>query len=1064
MTKTISIKRRLALLLVLAFTCVAQGWANSKYYAKLTANVTPTGSGTVYVNTSNSDDGGTNYSPSSSKQDGGENKSGQKYTFYAFAKANSGYNFAGWAKTEDGDVISTTIPYTVEIQTPTEEGTKEETIYAKFTKQISTTITFLKPENGSYTASDGTNTITDEGTITTENTITLKATAKEGYKALGWYTTTDGGKTKTYFSFDASTSQSFSESKTVGCDFIPKDAPVFIVKTAPKVPYTDLTAADQAAGTGGVIVLISDGTLAKGSYTISNGHTLLIPYDVDNTVTTTTPTVTQTWKKPSCYKKLSLADGADITVYGAISVGGTQYSTSNRMETSHGGPGTPTGPLGQIDMSKGGTITLKSGSHLYAWGYITGQNEGQGGNTTGIGSIVAESGSKVYETFVIGDWHGGSATQKFDASKKVFPFNQYYIPNIEVPMTLEYGATEKTVCNIAAGLGNDKTPYNIPVEDLISNSSGLFLMKEGSTIKKWYDAQTDNAHFELSGNVDISSIEVNLAGYLTAKSSSYVLPLTSNMKIECKSGTLTVPNEVELLPGAKLTIDEGATAIVQSNAYLFDLDNWDGYAYSHYWNCLDFRITSHKTYTWFEDNNSHAKKDLSDACLDVNGTLQIEGSGKLYTTEAGANICSSKGTGKIILKTKPTATSTVNQIKDLSTEATINVTAAQLHNANTDYPYTATAGMTLDEDNGTSHTVYYRDGVWGPYFQYNTTDNGSLVLDNNYPVKATDVTKAVTEKCAESKPLSIDLSNADIEGGLTTDNIATLRAAMGATATTGTDGSTVAATNPNGLLLVPSTISGIDADETENVVVVTGTGDSRTVTAKSLVITDKKPIGVPMDMKATKATYTRSNSTYTSDGVNQWGTICLPYKVKSEGNIQYYKFTGLSDNVIHMEKVDEVEANTPALYAYGESGGTITISGEDIDVKATPAEQTPDNVKLGTETVKFIGVLNQEKIKFTADENSPYIYISKNVFYRPTKKDITLRPQRAYFKTNGTVSAKQFIISDDGTTGINDINSEFNEKTIVGYYTVNGTKHDSLQPGLNIVRFSDGTTQKVMVK
>ncbi|MBO4841670.1 MAG: leucine-rich repeat protein [Bacteroidaceae bacterium] len=55
-----------------------------------------------------------------------------------------------------------------------------------------------------------------------------------------------------------------------------------------------------------------------------------------------------------------------------------------------------------------------------------------------------------------------------------------------------------------------------------------------------------------------------------------------------------------------------------------------------------------------------------------------------------------------------------------------------------------------------------------------------------------------------------------------------------------------------------------------------------------------------------------------------------------------------------------------------------------------------------------------------------------------------------------------FIIDPDYETGVeNNMSTEPTEKS---YFTVDGCKQASLQKGINIIRYSDGTTKKVLVK
>ncbi len=58
---------------------------------------------------------------------------------------------------------------------------------------------------------------------------------------------------------------------------------------------------------------------------------------------------------------------------------------------------------------------------------------------------------------------------------------------------------------------------------------------------------------------------------------------------------------------------------------------------------------------------------------------------------------------------------------------------------------------------------------------------------------------------------------------------------------------------------------------------------------------------------------------------------------------------------------------------------------------------------------------------------------------------------------------KDFFITEDEPTGIDEAASGA-EVTEVCRYNVNGQRIDSAQPGVNIVRYSDGTMRKVYVK
>ena len=139
---------------------------------------------------------------------------------------------------------------------------------------VQATTTFQPAENGSYTV-DGVE-ITEETTKTQQSTVayTLAATPAAGFKFVGWYSVTE----KKYLSSDTSATMNFDLDQTITAIFTGEKDPVFDVSGA---KFTDLNKANEYAvnNSKSKIVLVSDGTLSGGEYTISSGVTLLIPFD-----------------------------------------------------------------------------------------------------------------------------------------------------------------------------------------------------------------------------------------------------------------------------------------------------------------------------------------------------------------------------------------------------------------------------------------------------------------------------------------------------------------------------------------------------------------------------------------------------------------------------------------------------------------------------------------------------------------------------------------------------------------------------------------------------------------
>lgn len=390
--------------------------------------------------------------------------------------------------------------------------------------------------------------------------------------------------------------------------------------------YDDLNAANTAAGSSGRIVLLNSGTLAAGNYTINSGVTLQIPFNADETQCTTKPEYAiyqSSYTTPTVYRQLTLSSGANITVNGAL-----MLSASNSGTQGHSG--SPSGPCSYVYMNDNSSITLNSGANLYAWGFIYGS-----------GSVTAKSGSHVYECFQIMDWRGGTATSSLLLSKKVFPFTQYYVQNVEVPMALESGATEHIYS--AANMSSSLTQFDFL---FIGNSDKCFFkLSDGYLIKDYIESK-DRLSIKVYGTFALGYMEQKISFY-TLDTRDYALPINNNISIEIMSGNTTVPYNMAMLPGSELTIAKGATVTVSNNAqvYVFDANDWNGkqYVYSaRDWNPIYY--APGKTYT-------REAADLVDAAVIVKGTLTTNSStGQLYTTSAGGGYYhkSASGTWKVV--------------------------------------------------------------------------------------------------------------------------------------------------------------------------------------------------------------------------------------------------------------------------------------------------------------------------------------------------------------------------------------------------------------------------------
>mgnify|MGYP002795605775 CR=1 FL=1 len=538
----------------------------------------------------------------------------------------------------------------------------------KLVSDVTATTTFLPAENGSYTV-DGKK-VTEKFSKTQSSTqaYALVATPASGYKFYGWYSVTEDKLLST----DLQTSLNIEADKTIIAKFVPLTTPTFDVDGK---SFIDLEKAVDYAHKNGkkLVTLVEDGSIS-GNYTIPSGITLLIPFDEAKTCYTATPTATTVESAAKPFRTLTMAEGSSITLASgaAISVGGQYYAASG------GKQGKIVGPYGFIKMESGSAITVQSGANLYAWGFISGS-----------GSVTVQSGGSVYEWYQVLDFRGGSASSEM--GNKVFPFNQYAVQNVEVPLTLHAGASETVYTAVYAIRKINPTSIPFIADD------GMFKLVSGS-LTKAYDGSTDRVIYTVNGEAEVNSLNLKLAG-MSVSSSSYVLPLTNNMTINLTSGSkLTVNQTAALLPGVQASIAKGAELVVPSgkSIYIYDVDEWGGYCGAGDAQYMSVVVAPGRT---------GKRAPLADAKVDVNGKLTAIGG--IYTTASGADICSSEGTGQYVRQGAPGAeTKTYQYTQKSGVKAhEIPITPARLHNADGSYADT--------KDAHSDTTFYYSNGVWG---------------------------------------------------------------------------------------------------------------------------------------------------------------------------------------------------------------------------------------------------------------------------------------------------------------------------------------------------------------
>ena len=527
--------------------------------------------------------------------------------------------------------------------------------------------------------------------VTHTDGIELTATPANGAEFLGWI----NGETCEFYTKEATYAINPTANETLEAVFINADSKAHYL-VADKYLINDFKeATDKALGMSKkVVALMNDATLTAGEYEVPAGVTLLIPFDDKNTLYTDVPKGTHdAYKTPVAYRTLTMADGAKLIVNGAVSLSAMQYAANGGGR----GSGAPTGDVSFLDLKKGSSVTVNDGAYLYAYGYIVGE-----------GTVTAKDGATIFENFQIEDFRGGTATTNMAADNTlpvegseeganhgVLPLSQYYVQNIEVPLTLEAGAVEYTYTSIFM----ENTLFGAAVA-FISDRDAMFNLTSGNVTKS-YDGSTDRLIVEGNGVMSLSPITVSLKDK-NINSKEFELPINSNITVKISSGDVEINQDLALLPGSQIIIGDGATcALNNANVYVYDADQWSGYCGSSNKPIIPITYAPGKKY-------DREGKALEDAAVLVNGTLDAS-EGFIYTTTNSdfeskfGNIYSS-GNGKIITVTGPEYYTYQYVQNDSSPYKNICILPATLKNEDGTYI------QTLGEETAATYT--YTEGVW----------------------------------------------------------------------------------------------------------------------------------------------------------------------------------------------------------------------------------------------------------------------------------------------------------------------------------------------------------------
>ncbi|MGN0086051.1 MAG: hypothetical protein ACI353_00865 [Alloprevotella sp.] len=212
-----------------------------------------------------------------------------------------------------------------------------------------------------------------------------------------------------------------------------------------------------------------------------------------------------------------------------------------------------------------------------------------------------------------------------------------------------------------------------------------------------------------------------------------------------------------------------------------------------------------------------------------------------------------------------------------------------------------------------------------------------------------------------------------------------------------------------------------------------------------------------------EAEYTANAVSYGRTMTNQWGTLCLPFEIKSsqDATCKFYELKEVKEmEIVLTEVTGNIPAGTPVLVHRITESTDISLNATAAAITTAPAAgSTADGLSL-------VG-------RFTASEalSADSYIISNNKFWRVGDLNATegnpsvkVGAFRAYLQSSGVQSAKLMSLSIGGgdTTGILETLGDLTDGD-AEYYGLGGKRQTDLQRGVNIVK-RNGKTMKVIIK
>jgi len=192
------------------------------------------------------------------------------------------------------------------------------------------------------------------------------------------------------------------------------------------------------------------------------------------------------------------------------------------------------------------------------------------------------------------------------------------------------------------------------------------------------------------------------------------------------------------------------------------------------------------------------------------------------------------------------------------------------------------------------------------------------------------------------------------------------------------------------------------------------------------------------------------NFSYTAT-INAFGTLMIPFDATLPDGMKAYNLTGVTDGYIQGEEVENITRNKPVLV---KGSGSFTLT------------TTSGGTYKGNGAANGLLTGTYGQYNHSASSASNWVLQKLNdvvAFYQvDTAKPITIPAFHAFLTYTPEAGVKQLSISFDVATSINAANIQV--EGLSDIFNLSGVRQATLTRGVNIVRKSDGSVRKLIVK